>query len=111
MQRRDEREQWERKQSRDNEQRRDGGAAVEAEQRQRRRADVETEAKRQKQRQRLKPAEFRAMSVEMGEPELGVEARSFIGSAQQQPSARGDTQRKAHIYRLKRRSLARPTVA
>ena len=45
--------------------------------------------------QRRKPAEFRAMSVKMREPELAVEAHSFIGSAQQQPSARGDC-RHAH---------------
>ena len=41
-------------------------------------------------RQRRKPAEFRAMYVEMREPKLAGEARSFIGSAQQQPRARGD---------------------
>ena len=45
--------------------------------------------------QRLKPAEFCAMNVEMREPEFAGEARSFIGSAQQQPIARGDC-RHAH---------------
>ena len=45
------------------------------------------------------------MNVEMHEPELAGEARSFIGSAQQQQSARGDcshahTKRDAHLASL-----------
>ena len=44
---------------------------------------------------RRKPAEFRAMNVEMREPELAGETRSFIGSAQQQLSTLGNC-RHAH---------------
>ena len=45
------------------------------------------------------------MNVEMREPGLAGEARSFIGSAQQQLSARGDcshahTRRDAHLASL-----------
>ena len=47
-----------------------------------------TQSRRAEARHRRKPAEFRAMSVEMCEPQLAGESRSFIGSAQKQPNAR-----------------------
>ena len=58
-------------------------------------------AEAEARQQRENPAEFRAMSEETREPELAVEARSFIGDNQVRVVIVATrTQRKVHIQRL-----------